>query len=102
MEKDASIVAARTFTRNLNILLKTVRLYGFEHERTSALFDTAWSSLVAAMQVSGDTGLLLGVSGPQVLLDGVPLDPRPVDRSFAQLLSSAGLSSIQDSAYGSR
>lgn len=94
MENDTSVVAARTFTRNLNILLKTVRLYGVEHERTSALFETAWSSLLDALQQGGETGLLLGVSSSQVLMDGIPLDPRPVDRSFAQLLSSAGLSSI--------
>ena len=37
---------------------------------------------------------MLGVSGGQVLLDGVPLEKRPTDRSFAQLLTAAGLSSI--------
>lgn len=98
MEKDASIAAARNFTRDLNILLKTVRLYGFEHDRTAALFDAAWRSLSAALQTSGETGLLLGVSGSQVLMDGIPLEARPVDRSFAQILSSSGLSSIHFSA----
>jgi len=86
--------AARRFARSLNILLKTVRLYGAEHERTQALLGTAWDDLRAAMQEAGKTGLLLGVSGTQVLLDGVPLEKRPTDRSFAQLLSSAGLASI--------
>jgi len=86
--------AARRFTRSLNILLKTVRLYGAEHERTTTLLGTAWEDLCAALQEAGKTGLLLGVSGTQVLLDGVPLEKRPTDRSFAHLLSSAGLASI--------
>ncbi|MGD1104199.1 MAG: HEAT repeat domain-containing protein [Terriglobia bacterium] len=76
------------------MLLKTVRLYGAEHERTTALLGTAWDDLRAALKFSGEAGLLLGVSSGQVLLDGVPLEKRPTDRSFAQLLTSAGLASI--------
>ncbi len=93
-----TVLAARAFARNLNILLKTARLYGFAHERTATLFEAAWSELRGALQCVGDAGLLLGVSGSQVLLDGMPLEPRPTDRSFAQLLSSAGLSSIHFSS----
>src|SRR5208337_754819 len=94
MEGASNLVAARSFARSLNILLKTVRLYGADHERTTDLLGTAWEDLRAALKVAGESGLLLGVSGTQVLLDGVPLEKRPTDRSFALLLSSAGLASI--------
>jgi len=86
--------AARNFARSLNILLKTVRLYGADHERTSSIMGTAFDELREILRSSGDTGFLLGVSGSQVLLDGVPLEKRPTDRSFALLLTSSGLSSI--------
>src|SRR5712692_460754 len=94
MDKDAPLIATRAFTRELNLLLKSVRLYGTEHDRTTTLFESAWKGLRAALESAGDTGLLLGVSRSQVLLDGVPLEPKPTDQSFAHLLSSAGLSSI--------
>ena len=94
MEDASNVVAARSFARSLNILLKTVRLYGAEHERSAALLETAWNDLRAALKLSGEAGLLLGVSGGQVLLDGAPLEKRPTDRSFAQLLTSAGLASV--------
>ncbi len=98
MEEPSNLVAARNFARSLNILLKTVRLYGTEHERTNSLMGTAWDDLRQAMKLSGDAGLLMGVSGGQILLDGVPLEKRPTDRSFAQLLSTAGLASINFSS----
>jgi hypothetical protein len=94
MEDASTLDAARRFARSLNILLKTVRLYGADHERTTARLGAAWEDLRSALKGAGQAGLLLGVSGDQVLLDGVPLEPRPTDKSFAQLLSSAGLSSI--------
>ncbi len=99
MEDASNFVAARGFARSLNILLKTVRLYGADHERTTALLGTAWDELHAALGLAGEAGLLLGVSGGQVLLDGVPLDKGPSDRSFARLLTSAGLASIHFSPH---
>ncbi|HTS69472.1 MAG TPA: HEAT repeat domain-containing protein [Terriglobia bacterium] len=94
MEGVSNLTAARSFARSLNILLKTVRLYGGEHERSSILLESAWEDLRSALKASGEAGLLIGVSGNQILLDGVPLEKRPTDRSFAQLLNSAGLASI--------
>ncbi|MGA7288504.1 MAG: hypothetical protein WBX02_10450, partial [Terriglobales bacterium] len=41
-----------------------------------------------------DTGFLLGVSDNKLLLDGIPLEAGQAERSFAQLLTAAGLSSI--------
>jgi hypothetical protein len=86
--------AARAFVRSLNILLKFARLYEFGHVRTGAQFDTTWKELRVALDESGGGGLLLGASGNQILLDGVPLGTAAGERSFAQLLTSSGIASI--------
>jgi hypothetical protein len=86
--------SARAFVRSLNILLKFARLYEFGHTRTSAQFDTTWKELKSALDESGGSGLLLGASGNQILLDGVPLGSAAGERSFAQLLTSSGIASI--------
>jgi hypothetical protein len=80
--------------RSLNILLKFARLYEFGHVRTAAQFETTWKELRSALDESGESGLLLGASGVQILLDGVPLGAAGAERSFAQLLSSSGIASI--------
>jgi len=64
------------------------------HKRTEDQFQTAWNELKQAVPKSGDTGFLLGVSGNKLLLDGIPLETGQAERSFAQLLTAAGLSSI--------
>src|SRR5579862_1283133 len=86
--------SARAFVRSLNILLKFARLYEFGHTRTGAQFDTTWKELKSALDESGGSGLLLGASGNQILLDGVPLGAAAGERSFAQLLTSSGIASI--------
>jgi hypothetical protein len=95
MIADTRSISARAFVRSLNILLKFARLYGFEHARTIEQLDTAWLELRAAMPMGTDNGLMLGATGSQLLLDGVPLEGAPVEKQFAQLLSAAGLASIQ-------
>jgi hypothetical protein len=95
MKTDPKTAAGRAFVRSLNILLKFARLYGFEHARTSEHLDTAFSELRAAIPLGTETGLLLGATGSQLLLDGVPLEGAPAEKQFAQLLSSAGLASVQ-------
>jgi hypothetical protein len=95
MPDSAKTTSARAFIRSLNILLKFARLYSFDHVRTNQQFDIAWNELRAAVPANGETGLLLGATGSQLLLDGAPLEATPAERSFAQLLSSAGLASIQ-------
>jgi hypothetical protein len=94
MITDTRMAAARSFVRSLNIVLKLVRLYGFEHSRSAEQFTAAWNELHAAMPVGDQTGLLLGAAGSQILLDGAPLEASSAERSFAQLLSAAGLASI--------
>ena len=85
---------ARTFVRSLNILLKFARLYEFGHVRTAAQFESTWKELRSALDESGGSGLLLGASGNQILLDGVPLGAAAGEKSFAQLLISSGIASI--------
>ena len=79
---------------SLNILVKYVRLYGFDHKRTETQFEIAWNELQQALPRSGDQGFLLGVSGTKLLLDGIPIETGQAERSFAQLLTTAGLASI--------
>jgi hypothetical protein len=86
--------SARAFVRSLNILLKFARLYEFGHVRTAAQFETTWKELRSALDESGGSGVLLGASGTQILLDGVPLGSAAGERSFAQLLIASGIASI--------
>ena len=73
-------------------------MYGFEHKRTEAQFETAWNELQQALPKSGDGGFLLGVSDHKLLLDGIPLESGQAEKSFAQLLTTAGLASINFSS----
>ncbi|MGB6773241.1 MAG: PilZ domain-containing protein [Terriglobales bacterium] len=75
-------------------MIKYTRLYGVNHKRTEGQFQTAWNELKQAVPKSGDTGFLLGVADNKLLLDGIPLETGQAERSFAQLLTAAGLSSI--------
>src|SRR6266481_5877529 len=86
--------SARAFVRSLNILLKFARLYEFGHVRTAAQFETTWKELRSALDDSVGSGLLLGASGNQILLDGVPLGASAGEKSFAQMLMSSGIASI--------
>jgi hypothetical protein len=64
------------------------------HKRTEGQFQITWGELQQAVPRGGDTGFLLGVSDNKLLLDGIPLETGQAERSFAQLLTAAGLSSI--------
>jgi HEAT repeat protein len=86
--------SARAFVHSLNILIKYARMYGPEHKRTEAQFDTAWKELQQGLPTAGEGGFLLGVSDNKLLLDGVPLEAGQTERSFGQLLSTAGLASL--------
>jgi len=92
---DPKAAAARAFVRSLNILLKFARLYGYDHARTAGQLKVAWEELREAIPEGAESGLLLGATGSQLLLDGVPLEGAPAEKQFAQLLSMAGLASIQ-------
>ena len=92
---DPKTISARAFVRSLNILLKFARLYGYDHVRTVEQFESAWRELRAAIPDSTNTGLLLAATGSQLLLDGVPLEGAPAEKQFAELLSAAGVGSVQ-------
>ena len=92
---DPKTTAARAFVRSLNILLKFARLYGFDHVRTIEQFDSACTELRSAIPETTNAGLLLAAAGSQLLLDGVPLEGAPAEKQFAELLSAAGVGSVQ-------
>jgi hypothetical protein len=69
-------------------------MYGYDHKRTEAQFEIAWKELQQGLPAAGEGGFLLGVSDNKLLLDGVPLETGQVERSFGQLLSTAGLASL--------
>jgi hypothetical protein len=98
MKMDPKTTAGRAFVRSLNILLKFARLYGYQHVRTAEQLGIAWNELRTAIPEDADEGLLLGATGTQLLLDGVPLEGSPAEKQFAQLLSTAGLASVQFTA----
>src|SRR6266852_6532528 len=95
MKADPKTAAGRAFVRSLNILMKFARLYGYEHARTIEQLQIAWQELRSAIPMGTEAGLLLGATNSQLLLDGVPLEGSPAEKQFAQLLSAAGVASIQ-------
>src|SRR6202043_1292061 len=96
MNANTRPAAARAFVRSLNILLKFARMYDFGHPRTAKQYETAWHELHTALGsgTENEAGLLLAVSGDQLLLDGTPLESAAAERGFAQMLSAAGIASI--------
>jgi hypothetical protein len=90
---DKRTTAARAFVRSLNILLKFARMYDFGHPRTAKQYETAWTELRTALG-DNEAGLLLAVSGDQLLLDGTPIDSAAAEKSFARMLSASGIASI--------
>jgi PilZ domain-containing protein len=78
-------------------LVKYVRLYGFDHRRTRSQFEVTWRELKEAVPLLKGS-VVLGVFEEQLLLDGVPIETGQAERSFAQLLNAAGVSSIQFSS----
>ena len=87
----ARAASARAFVHSLNILIKYARMYGSDHKRTEAQFETTWNELANALPGGG---FLLGVSDNKLLLDGIPLESGQAEKSFATLLTTAGLASL--------
>ena len=74
--------------------MKYVRLYGLGHKRTEGQLVTTWKELQDGLPKGNEGSFLLGVSENKLLLDGIPLETGQAERSFAQLLTTAGLASI--------
>src|SRR5215475_13344037 len=87
----ARAASARAFVHSLNILIKYARMYGYDHKRTEAQFETTWNELQTALPGGG---FLLGVTDNKLLLDGIPLESGQAEKSFATLLTTAGLASL--------
>src|SRR5215467_12000869 len=87
----ARAASARAFVHSLNILIKYARMYGYDHKRTEAQFETTWTELQNALPAGG---FLLGVTDNRLLLDGIPLESGQAEKSFATLLTTAGLASL--------
>src|ERR1700752_1491338 len=94
MNANTRATAARAFGRRLKILLKFARMYDFGHPRTKKQYETAWSELQSALGSDNEAGVLLSVSGDQLLLDGMALESAAAEKSFARMLSAAGIASI--------
>jgi hypothetical protein len=86
--------SARAFVHSLNILIKYARMYGYDHKRTEAQFEIAWNELQQGLPAAGEGGFLLGVTDGKLLLDGIPMETGQTERSFGQLLTTAGLASL--------
>jgi hypothetical protein len=69
-------------------------MYGPDHKRTEAQFEICWNELQQGLPAAGEGGFLLGVTDGKLLLDGIPMDTGQTERSFGQLLSTAGLASL--------
>jgi hypothetical protein len=89
----AQILAARAFARSLDTLLKCVRLHGMRHVSSCNQLELTWKSLRSAL--SGVEELLLGVSGSQLLVDGVPLEGGTAERALIDVLKACGGAHLQ-------
>ncbi len=97
MRTEAEIAAVRDYVRALNALVKSVRMYGLEHERVTSQIDIAWAKLQTSL--SDNPSFLLGASASVLTLDTIPLGDSPVERGLAELLSKGGVTSIQFAAH---
>jgi hypothetical protein len=84
----------RSFLRSLNILLKSARMYGMDHARTTGQLTEAWGHLQAAFGERRNGGLQFAMAENRLLVDGVLVKAGPAEQSFARLLSAADLASI--------
>ena len=71
-----------------------MRLYGFDHKRTTGQFEITWNELQQGLPKDRNGNFLLGVSENRLLLDGIALESGQAEQSFAKLLTTAGLASI--------
>lgn len=84
---------ARRFVRSLNLLLKSARLYALDPPHTGEQLKTAWLELCATLGTEGT--FTVSVADARLLLNGVPVEPSPAERTFARLLAQARLTSLQ-------
>lgn len=88
------ISASRAFVHSLNALLKSTRLYGLHHVRSTKQLRDTWKALRAGLDAGGHAGLLVGTSGSKLVLDGAVLESTAAENSLAQMLANAGVASV--------
>jgi len=86
-------VSVRGFLRSLNIVLKSARMYGMSHPQTSCLLNDSWKHLQAALSEK-KSGMIIGVSGNRLFVDGVAVKGGPAERGLVDLLSATDLDSV--------
>jgi hypothetical protein len=91
---EPTIPIAQAFIRSLKVLIKFSRVYGLDDSRCGTQLDITWKELRLAIHAAGSSGLLLCTAGPQMLLNEAPPGSTQAERSFADLLNSAGVASI--------
>jgi hypothetical protein len=91
---EISIPAVHTFLRDLNILLKSARMYGNQHSRTVAQSAKAWESLQAVLTSGGKNALQIAAAQDRLFVNGAPVKSGPTESSFAQMLTAGDLASI--------
>lgn len=102
MTVEVQVSTARRFLRMLNVALKAVRMYGLGHQRSREQCDLAWAELEKAVLESSPEGLLLGVAGGQLLVNGEKVEASLAERGFAQSLTAAGVASLEFSSQATR
>lgn len=88
------ISASRSFVCSLNSLVKSARLYGFHHARSTKQFRDTWKDLKIALDSAGPEGLMVGVSGNKLVLDGTVFVSTAAENSMAQIFTTAGVASV--------
>lgn len=91
---ETSAPAMPDFVRSLNALLKFARLYGLHHIRSDEQFEQTWRDLNSAIQASGPSGLAIGVSGTDLVLNGTVLESTDAEKSLSSILKNAQISSV--------
>lgn len=85
--------AAGGLLRSLNALMKSVRLYGTQHQRSTQHLQEVLSQAQAALATSDS--LMFGVAGQRLVVNGRPVPSGPAESSFAEVLNAANIASIQ-------
>ena len=83
MEGAPAFYAAQRFARRIEAARKALRLYRADFELSTTLLRNTWEGLRSALRGAGEAGLLLEPCSTVVLADGVSLEKRATNRSFA-------------------
>ena len=87
-----NIQVARSFIRNLHILLRQAGMFGLQHQSCVRQFALTLQQL---REVLAETNLLVGACGDQLVVNGTSLKPSTPERALISFLSGAGITSIE-------